>query len=74
MDCLLCDIRGLARDPDGRLSQRTLTEWLSISPQYAASRLAYVIETRAGAGWRGHKFAAAVDGCRNRILFLYYRR
>ena len=65
-------MRGLARDPDVRLSQRTLTSWLRVSPQYAARRLAYLIEAVAGGGWRGHKLNGAVDGCRNGILFRYY--
>lgn len=55
-----------------RLRLRTLRAWKAISPQYAAKKLAYVVETRAGAGWTGRKFTAAVDGCRNGILYRYY--
>lgn len=63
----------LARDPDVRLSLRTLRSWLAVSPQYAAKRLAYKIETgNAGAGWTGSYLTAAIDGCRNGILWSYY--
>jgi hypothetical protein len=55
-----------------RLSQRTLRSWLDVSPQYAAQRLAYKIETGdAGAGWKGYQLEAAIDGCRNGILWSY---
>lgn len=67
-------MQGLARDPDVRLSLRTLRAWLAISPQYAARRLAYFIESGdGGGGWTGHNFNAAVDGCRNGILYVFYR-
>jgi len=66
-------MRQLARDPDVRLSQGTLRSWLAVSPQYAAQRLAHRIETGdAGAGWTGYQLEAAIDGCRNGILWSYY--
>jgi hypothetical protein len=75
LEWAVCNVpmRTLARDPDVHLSLRTLRSWQRVSPQYAARRLAYVVETRAGGDWRGHKFAGAVDGCRNGILVYYYR-
>jgi hypothetical protein len=63
----------LARDPDIRLPMRTLRSWLAISPQYAADRMARRIETGpAGGGWTGRVLVAAIDGCRNGILWEYY--
>jgi hypothetical protein len=64
----------LAYDPDVRLSHRTLRSWQSVSPQYAAQRLAQYIERKTSdpGYWTGLTWAAAIDGCRNGILWWHY--
>jgi hypothetical protein len=65
-------MQGLARDPDVRLSLSKLRAWQSISPQYTARMLAYVVEQRTGLNDDGSIDPAALDGCRNGILWRYY--
>jgi len=63
----------LAQDPDIRLGVAKLNKWLAVSKQYAATKLANFIETGSGgAGYTGESLKAAIDGCRNGILWAAY--
>jgi hypothetical protein len=70
--CASSTMRELAQDPDVHLSLRTIRTWLSVSPQYTARKLAYVIELRTNLDDNGQVEAAPLDGCRNGILYRYY--
>jgi hypothetical protein len=62
----------LASDPDVHISITRLSEWKALSPQYAASQLAYFVELRTNTDDHGNIVWPFLDGCRNGLLKYYY--
>ena len=69
-------MRSMATSPDVNVPMATLRRWLAVSPQYAARKLAYQVETNGGVrpvnSYPAGMFPALVDGCRNGLLRWYY--